>query len=112
MNEIVGFCDGTCEIEKKHNITEFDPNHPPYVPGGDKLYSNTIYLDSKTHASIEYDTHSLYGHMESEGKIFVLLSSSFVSNEKCFREGIAKACSCGFKKYFCKHWKTSIPLVV
>lgn len=74
MNEIVGFCDGECTDKKKlpstkkeeKSSSEFDPDRPPYVPGGEKLYTKTIWLKSKTSISTEYDTHSLYAHLENQ----------------------------------------------
>jgi lysosomal alpha-glucosidase len=69
MNEIVGFCDGECKESKKSKPLaikgKFDPNNPPYMPGGEKIYEKTLYMNSKTSLSMEYNTHDLYAHYEN-----------------------------------------------
>lgn len=60
MNEPAGFCDGSCEW-----VDDNELNFPPYVPGGERLIDHTLSLDARCNISIQYNTHSLYGHMES-----------------------------------------------
>jgi len=81
MNEIAGFCDGSCTPSKlpslpnnkSHPIasqtgtitSEFDMNNPPYVPTDHKLYHKTLWMDAQTSLGPQYNTHSLYGHLEA-----------------------------------------------
>jgi alpha-glucosidase (family GH31 glycosyl hydrolase) len=68
MNEPAGFCDGECtksDLEPepgKENL-----NDPPYVPGNVPLYTHTIFLDAMTQMGPQYDTHNLYGYLETKG---------------------------------------------
>eukprot|EP01080_Neovahlkampfia_damariscottae_P000616 gene616-8120_t len=67
MNEIASFCDGSCgpfnnKTQKRNN----NLNNPPYVPTLDhKLYHKTLYPDALTSLGPQYDTHSIYGYLET-----------------------------------------------
>lgn len=70
-----GFCNGECYPEgyleqetktKPQNIKlDFDPNNPPYVPGGIDLAEKTLRLDAVSKGGIEYNVHTMYGLMET-----------------------------------------------
>jgi alpha-glucosidase (family GH31 glycosyl hydrolase) len=118
MNEIASFCDGHCELHladaddwadlftcpcKRRDLSdeqvivnvEASPadhwNFPPFWPGGLPPDASTISMASLWYnQKLEYDWHSLYGHMESvvtsealrelTGKrSFVITRSSFAS---------------------------------
>jgi alpha-glucosidase (family GH31 glycosyl hydrolase) len=61
MNEIATFCNGECDDNPEPHFEGFDPNHPPYVPGGIDLKEKTLRLDAQQKASLYYNTHNLYG---------------------------------------------------
>ncbi|KAN0034008.1 hypothetical protein ACTFIV_000488 [Dictyostelium citrinum] len=67
MNEISNFCDGNC-FNNTHTPMpppQFDPNYPPYIPGGVPLYSKTINMTSlQYNDTLVYNSHSLYGYTE------------------------------------------------
>eukprot|EP01028_Stygiella_incarcerata_P012292 TRINITY_DN747_c0_g1_i3.p1 TRINITY_DN747_c0_g1~~TRINITY_DN747_c0_g1_i3.p1 ORF type:complete len:655 (+),score=82.08 TRINITY_DN747_c0_g1_i3:113-2077(+) len=66
MNEIDGFCDNSCNTTNtaKSGTNAFDPDNPPYVPGGESLVKNTIGLSAHCHSTLNYNVHSMYGFME------------------------------------------------
>lgn len=73
MNEISGMCNGECNIpfEKKKksgipNSMQFDPDHPPYIPGGFDLNSGTMSLSGYQYASRTYNLHNLYSFLETK----------------------------------------------
>lgn len=79
MNEISALCDGECNIpfEKLQINTKssyhihkfgFDPDHPPYIPGGVDLNSGTMSLSGVQYLSRTYNLHNLYGFLETKGK--------------------------------------------
>jgi hypothetical protein len=43
----------------------FDPNHPPYLPGGFPLDKGTMAPDAVHSIGLEYNAHPLYGYLES-----------------------------------------------
>jgi len=67
MNEPAGFCNGQCypnNTEHKE-LHKFDPYHPPYIPGTYALEHKTLSLNATTAFGPFYNTHSMYGYLES-----------------------------------------------
>eukprot|EP01133_Synstelium_polycarpum_P016679 gene16679-19821_t len=59
MNEVSNQCNGDC-------ATAFDPNNPPYLPGGVPLDESTLNMTSTQYPNLSiYNTHNLYGFTES-----------------------------------------------
>lgn len=57
MNEIHNFGDGSINGCDENNPWD----NPPYVPGGDSLYKQTICLSAKHFAGLHYNLHNVYG---------------------------------------------------
>ncbi len=55
MNEVSSFCTGECKIPFLERITTFDPDYPPYVPGGYELNEKTISMSGLQHLSLTYN---------------------------------------------------------
>ncbi|EFA78630.1 alpha-glucosidase [Heterostelium album PN500] len=69
MNEISNFCNGDCSEENENGNTgpvdNYDPNYPPYLPGGFPLDTKTINMSSVVFFNTSvYNSHSLYGYSE------------------------------------------------
>ncbi|EGC30327.1 hypothetical protein DICPUDRAFT_157944 [Dictyostelium purpureum] len=65
MNEISNFCDGNCFNNNHKKMPGFDPNYPPYIPGGSPLYMKTINMTSTQYNNtLVYNSHSIYGYTE------------------------------------------------
>ncbi|EGG14422.1 alpha-glucosidase [Cavenderia fasciculata] len=71
MNEVSNFCDGDCSDSNSKSgkmmsmFGSFDPNNPPYLPGGVSLDQHTINLTAVQNGNISvYNSHSLYGYTE------------------------------------------------
>ncbi|EFA85346.1 hypothetical protein PPL_02349 [Heterostelium album PN500] len=69
MNEISNFCNGDCSSSSNTRQSEtssiFNPNNPPYLPGGVLLNIDTINLTDTQYGGLSvYNTHSLYGYSE------------------------------------------------
>jgi len=62
MNEIAGFCDGSCN---PNDIRRDNLNNPPYLPTNHKIFHKALYMDSKNSLTTQYNSHNLYGHFES-----------------------------------------------
>uniref|UniRef100_A0A7S1KLE3 alpha-glucosidase n=1 Tax=Percolomonas cosmopolitus TaxID=63605 RepID=A0A7S1KLE3_9EUKA len=93
MNEIAGFVNGsvTAPIAAGRRNSEFNPNNPPYVPGGVRLDEKTVSLDATTEMGLQYNTHNLYGQSEviatktileeiTQKRAFVLTRSTYVGS--------------------------------
>ncbi|GIQ84732.1 glycoside hydrolase family 31 [Kipferlia bialata] len=76
MNEIAAFCDGICPDcpvlpvdprcgDRSHETPYFDPNNPPYTPGGITLDMHGIDASGYDHYGMLYDTHSTYALNEA-----------------------------------------------
>ena len=80
MNEIASFCDGHCVMDRANAADwadlftcpcqfahrESERDHPPFWAGGLPPDSSTISMESRWYNdTLEYDWHSLYGHLES-----------------------------------------------
>lgn len=75
MNEIANFCNGPCDdapstadatvSSSKRQLSGFDPNNPPYLPGDERLEFHGIAPDSWTSHGLYYDSHDLYGTLET-----------------------------------------------
>ncbi|KAF0978570.1 hypothetical protein FDP41_002390 [Naegleria fowleri] len=79
MNEVSCFCNGTCDSSRlnqpfhmRGQLAQFNPNNPPYVPGGRQLDMKTLSMDAIQHISINYNTHSLYGLYEVNATTAIL----------------------------------------
>ena len=67
------FCNGTCDATRQPKTrNQFNPNNPPYVPGGRPLDMKTLSMDAKQYMGLNYDTHSLYGLYEVNATTEVL----------------------------------------
>ncbi|EFA78629.1 alpha-glucosidase [Heterostelium album PN500] len=65
MNEVSNFCNGNCNGDNG-KMSGFDPNNPPYLPGGISLDKHTINLTTTQYGNLSvFDTHNLYGYTES-----------------------------------------------
>jgi len=82
MNEVSNFCSGNCPLDETRSnrsgskremaslFGQFDPNHPPYkiMNGGyaqQDLEHHTVSADAIHYNSIEYNSHNLFGLMET-----------------------------------------------
>eukprot|EP01133_Synstelium_polycarpum_P007838 gene7838-9198_t len=69
MNEVSNFCNGDCggdQSVSRKMVGQFDPNNPPYIPGGFPLDVHTINLTAVQYPNVSvYDSHNLYGYTES-----------------------------------------------
>eukprot|EP01132_Coremiostelium_polycephalum_P006215 gene6215-7738_t len=63
MNEISNFCNGDCTGDNQR-MEGFDPNYPPYIPGGVPLFTNTLNMTSFQQNISIYDSHNLFGYSE------------------------------------------------
>jgi lysosomal alpha-glucosidase len=70
MNEIAGFCDGSCDPQ---DIRNDKLNNPPYLPTKHKIYHKALYMDAKNSLTTQYNSHNLYGHFESISTYNMLL---------------------------------------
>ncbi|KYQ89141.1 alpha-glucosidase [Tieghemostelium lacteum] len=66
MNEPSNFCDGDCGSSSDYMPPgEFNPNIPPYLPGGVPLDDNTLNMTSlQYNNTLFYDSHNLFGYTE------------------------------------------------
>jgi len=68
MNEISNFCNGNCWANDPAPQAGFDPNFPPYIPGGIQLSDRTINMSSIQSTPygdvLHYNVHNLYGYTE------------------------------------------------
>ncbi|KAF2077080.1 hypothetical protein CYY_001589 [Polysphondylium violaceum] len=68
MNEISNFCSGNCWNIDPAPQPGFDPNFPPYIPGGIQLSDRTINMSSIQSTAygdvLHYNIHNLYGYSE------------------------------------------------
>jgi len=104
MNEPGTFCNGQCYPQNERPPvpaptrakSTFDPTNPPYTPGIYPLEHKTLSLNATTSMGPFYNTHSLYGYLESiatrdaitsyprkkNQRPFVLSRSSFAGSGK------------------------------
>jgi len=68
MNEVSNFCDGQCtSVDNSEGLKPltFNPNNPPYLPGGTELSHNTINITAQQYiGGMMYNTHNMYGWSE------------------------------------------------
>ncbi|XP_065906865.1 uncharacterized protein [Dysidea avara] len=95
MNEISNFCNGECSgsshpEEMRRSVDDglkFDPNNPPYHINNQGssigLNTKTLDMDAMHHGGVlEYNSHNLYGLMESIATCSVL--ESVREGKRCF----------------------------
>ncbi|CAN7938136.1 unnamed protein product, partial [Ixodes hexagonus] len=62
MNEPSNFYNGHVEGCPPDNRLD----HPPYVPGGVPLFTQTLCMSDRHHLSSHYDVHNIYAHLEAQ----------------------------------------------
>ncbi|GAM28047.1 hypothetical protein SAMD00019534_112230 [Acytostelium subglobosum LB1] len=73
MNEISNFCNGDCATHEASPSApnSFNPNTPPYIPGGVPLSDKTLNMTSMQYGNISfYNSHNLFGYMEGVATSF------------------------------------------
>ncbi|CAN7939685.1 unnamed protein product, partial [Ixodes hexagonus] len=61
MNEPANFYNGHADGCPANSKLD----RPPYVPGGEALYTGTLCMSDRHHISSHYDVHNIYAHLEA-----------------------------------------------